>query len=137
MIDLNLMSKNIQSVLENVPGIKVAYDHEPQKLTTFPAATVFFDGFEQTEGTTRRSTVNLRWTIRLYIALNTSDVKTPQFSIREFIVKTIKQFRTDLSLGGSCLYHTISSGDVFVNLEQNNPMLVAELTLTATTEEFM
>lgn len=135
MADLNLMASNIKDILSQVQGINSAYDHEPQSMTTLPAATLYFDSFAQSEATTMRANVVWQWTIRLYIPLNTSDVKDPQIKIRDFIMNTIKQFRQDISLGGTCYYHTITNGDVFALLEQNNPMMVAELTLNATTEE--
>lgn len=135
MTDLNLMATNIKNLLSNVPGIIQAFDHEPQNMTQFPAATLYFDGFGQSEQTTRRNSVNWNWAIRIYIRLNTSDIKQPQMEIRNLIQNTINQFRTDPSLGGSCLYHTINSGDIFALLEQANPMLVAELNLAATTSD--
>ncbi|MDF2791311.1 MAG: hypothetical protein K0S80_4413 [Neobacillus sp.] len=137
MTDLNVMATNIKNILEQVSGIKEAYDHEPQSISQLPAATLFFDSFGLSESTTRRASVNWQWTIRLYIPLNTSDVKAPQLMVRDFIMKTIKQLRTNINLGGSCLYHSINSGDVFVLPEQNNPMMVAELTLSVTTGEDM
>lgn len=137
MADLNVMASNIKNILALVPGIKEAYDHEPQSISQLPAATLFFDSFSLSEATTRRASVEWKWTIRLYIPLNTSDVKLPQMQVREFIMNTIKQLRNDISLRGSCLYHTVSNGEVFAMLDQNNPMMVAELTLTATTEEDM
>jgi hypothetical protein len=135
MVDLSLMATNIKNALSAVTGIKEAFDHEPQSINNLPAATLYFDGFAQVETTTRRSNVNWQWTIRIYIPLNTSDVKLPQIQIRDFILNTIKQLRKDISLNGSCLFHTVSSGDVFALLDQNNPMMIAELTLTATTNE--
>ncbi len=135
MADLNVMATNIKTSLISVAGIKEAYDYEPQGMSQLPAATLFFDSFNQSEATTRRASANWQWTIRLYIPLNTSDVKAPQLQIRNLIMDTIKQLRNDISLGGSCMYHTVNSGDVFALLEQNNPMMVAELTLLATTEE--
>lgn len=137
MADLNLMAEKIKTILAGVPGIMEAFDHEPQSLNNLPAATLYFDGFSQSEKTTRRATVNWQWTIRLYIPLNTSDVKEPQLIIRDFIKNTINQLRMDISLGGTCFFHTISNGEVFVFTEQNNPMYIAELTLAATTEEDM
>jgi hypothetical protein len=136
MVDLNVMASNIKDILSNVPGIKAAYDHEPQAMTHFPAATLYFDSFTQNEATINRSTVNWDWTIRLYIPFNSSDVKTPQMQVRNFVMDTIKQLRTDLSLGGSCLYHTVSNGDIFASLEQTNPMMIAEITLVALTQDF-
>lgn len=137
MADLNVMASKIKDILSLVPGVLMAYDYEPQSISQLPAATLFFDGFTLSEATTRRASVDWKWTIRLYVPLNTSDIKLPQLQVREFIMNTIKQLRNDISLGGSCLYHTVSSGDVFAMLEQNNPMMVAEFSLFATTEESM
>lgn len=135
MVDLNLMAENIRNLLSATPGIVEAFDHEPQSMRNLPAATLFFDGFGQSEQTTRRSNVNWQWAIRLYIPLRTSDIKAPQVELRNLIQSTIKKFRTDISLGGTCFWHSITAGEVFALLEQANPMLVVELTLSATTEE--
>lgn len=137
MADLNVMATNIKNILAQVPGINVAYDHEPQSISSLPAATLYFDSFNQSEKTTMRANVNWQWTIRIYIPLNTSDVNAPQQMVRNLIMNTISELRSDISLGGSCYYHTVSSGEVFALLEQSNPMLVAELSLAATTEENM
>lgn len=134
MTDLNLMAEKIRDILKTVPNIKEAYDYEPQNMN-LPAGTVFFDRFEQSDQTTMRKSVDWSWIIRIYIPIRTSDIKVPQITVRSFIENTIKQFRSDLDLGGTCLYHTITSGEVIALLEQTNPMLVVELFLSATTEE--
>lgn len=135
MTDLNIMASKIRDIVAAVEGIAVAYDHEPQSMTQLPAATLYFDGFSQSDSATRRKSVNWRWVIRLYIPLNSSDVKKPQMDIRNLLINTIKQLRTDPTLGSSCLYHTVSDGDVFVNLDQTTAMMVAEISLLAMTEE--
>jgi hypothetical protein len=135
MIDLDLMGKSIQNVLSDVTGIVKAYDHEPQTMSQFPAATLYFDGFGQTEKTTRRNSLDWNWIIRIYIRLNSSDIQKPQIEIRNLIQNTIKQFRTDPGLAGTCLFHTIGNGEVFTLVDQTNPLMIAELTLTATTQE--
>jgi hypothetical protein len=135
MTDLNIMGTKIKDIVAAVEGIASAYDHEPQSMSQLPAATLYFDGFSQSDSATRRKSVNWRWVIRLYIPLNSSDVTKPQMDIRNLLVNTIKQLRKDPSLGGSCLYHTVSDGDVFVNLDQPTAMMVAELSLLAMTEE--
>lgn len=136
MADLDLMGANIKTVLSDVPGIKEAFDHEPQSMSHLPAATLYFDGFSQAGQTTRRNSVNWNWIVRIYIRLNTSDLKQQQIEIRKLIDLTLKQFRSDHSLGGSCLFNSIGNGEVFALLDQANPMMVAELTLSATTEEY-
>jgi hypothetical protein len=134
MIDLNVMATNIKDKLAKVPGIKQAYDYEPQSMTQFPAATIYFDGFGQDEETTRRSSFDWRWTIRLYTPINVSDIKIPQTEIRKLVQETINHMRKDVTINNSCFYHTISNGEVFAVLDQNNPYMIAELQLVATTE---
>lgn len=136
MADLNVMATNIQTILSRVPGIEQAYDHEPQTMTALPSATLYFDGFNLVEETGGKDSVNWQWTIRIYVPLNTSDVQDPQLKLRNLIMDTIRELRKDLSLGNSCYYHTISNGDVYALIEQTYPMMVAELTLSATTGEF-
>ena len=136
MADLNVMATNIKDILSTVPGIEQAHDHEPQTMTALPSATLYFDGFSLDEKTGGSDSVNWQWTIRLYVPLNTSDVQGPQLKLRNLIMDTIKELRKDISLGNSCYYHTISNGDVFALIEQANPMMVAEMTVVATTGEF-
>lgn len=135
MADLNVMAANIKNILSTVPEIVEAFDYEPQNINQLPAATLFFNGFTQTDQTTRRFSVNWNWVIRLYIPIRVSDIKVPQVQIRSLIESTIKQLRIDPTLGNACLYHTVTAGEVFAMLDQNNPMLIAELELSANTEE--
>lgn len=136
MADLNSMASNIKDILSLVDGIKEAFDYEPQNMTNLPAATLFFNGFSQAEQTTRRKTVNWQWVIRIYVPIRVSDIKVPQLDVRSLVENTIKQLRIDLSLGGTCLYNEVNAGEVFALLDQNNPMLIAELELNAITEEY-
>lgn len=136
-VDLNKMASNIKDILSSVDGIISAFDHEPQNISALPAATLYFDNFAQSETTTRRASVNWNWTVRIYIDLNTSDLASTQLSLRNLITNTLKQLRANVNLKGSCLYHTVTNGDVFNILNVNRPMMVAELTLSATTEESM
>lgn len=135
MTDLNLMGTNIKTILGAVPGILESFDHEPQSMNQLPAATLYWDGFSQNDQASRRKSVNWVWIIRIYVPIRTSNVKKPQDDIRNFVKNAIKQLRADPSLGSSCLYHKVNNGDVFALLDQNNPLLVAELTLEATTNE--
>lgn len=136
MVDLNLMAQQIKTILANVPGIQEAFDYEPETIHNLPAVTLFFDGFSQTQATTRRTEVGWQWSVRIYIPIDTSDIEGPQRILRTLLQDTLKQLRDNLTLNGSCLYHTVSAGDVVALLEQTNPLMVAELTLLATTEEY-
>lgn len=134
-VDLNDMGSKIKTILSGVSGILSAFDHEPQNINSLPAVTLYFDSFNQTDATMGRKSVDWKWTIRIYIDLNTSDLQSTQLTLRNLITGTLKQLRANINLNGSCLYHTVSNGDVFNILNANRPMMVAELTLTATTEE--
>lgn len=136
-VDLNDMATNIETILKSVPGIVSTFDYEPQNLQLLPAATLYFDSFAQTELTTRRAQVGWKWTIRLYIDLNTSDLEGTQKSLRDLISNTLKQLRNNISLNSSCLFHTVANGDVYVMLNKDRPQMAAELELVATTEESM
>jgi hypothetical protein len=135
MADPELMAQHIKTILSKVPGIKSSFDHEPQSMNILPAATIYFDGFGQVENTTMRKEVNWRWIIRIYIPIRTSDIRAPQVEVRKLTKDTLSTFSQNPTLNGSCLYHTISDGDIFAMMEQTNPMMVAELTLAATTKE--
>lgn len=134
-VDLNNMASNIQSLLSGVPGIAAAYDVEPQQLNTMPAATLYFDSFQEREETLGRLSYDWRWTIRIYVQVNTSDIRTPQTTLRTLITNTLLKLRQNLTLNNTCMYSSAESGDVYNILNVTNPMLVAEITLTATTQE--
>lgn len=136
-VNLNNMASNIKDILSGVNGIISAFDHEPQNISALPAVTLYFDSFNQNEATTRRVSVDWKWTVRIYIDLNTSDIQGSQTQLRDLITNTLIQLRANINLKGSCLYHTVANGDVFTILNVNKPMMVGELTLIATTEESM
>lgn len=134
-LDLNAMAVNVKTLLASVPGIASAYEYEPQNLGALPAATLYFDGFEGQEATIGKIRYGWRWTIRIYIPINTSDVSAPQLTTRQLTKDVIAQLRSNLTLLGSCMYCTVYTGDIYNILSQTNPMMVIELNLVATTEE--
>lgn len=133
MADLTLIESNIVSTLQNVTLFKKVYDHEPMNINSLPAATLYFDGFGQGDQANRSKSVNWRWIVRLYVSLK--DAKKAQDDLKTLILESTKQLRENPDLGGSCLYHTVASGEVFVNTSQNNPQLMAELQFEAITNE--
>jgi hypothetical protein len=134
MADLKLIESNVVSTLQNVKGFNKVWDHERLDIGSLPAATLWFDGFGQDDEAGRRNSVSWRWTIRIYVSLHT-DAEKSQNELKDLIIKSMDQLRQNPRLGGSCLFHTIGSGDVFVALDQNNPQLMGELNLVATTRE--
>jgi hypothetical protein len=133
--DLEVMSEKIKDIVSGAPSIKVAYDHEPKSITSFPAATLFWDGFSQSDEASHRKSVSWNWIIRIYIPLNTSDIRIPQTQIKRAVVEVLNHLRKNPSLNGSCLYHSVSNGDVNALTDLNKPLLVADLTLGAITNE--
>lgn len=136
-VDLNNMAANIQSILAGVSGVEIAYDHEPQNLQTLPAATVYFDSFSEREETMSRLQYEWKWSIRIYIPISVSDVGPAQLQIRTITTAALLAFRTQagLTLNGSCMFSSISAGDIYNVIAVTNPMMVSELTLVATTQE--
>lgn len=136
-VDLNVMATNIQSILSGVAGVAIAYDHEPQNLQQLPAATVYFDSFTEREETMGRLQYEWKWTIRIYVPISVSDVGPGQLQVRTITTAALLAFRTraNLSLNGSCMFSSISAGDIYNVLSVSSPMMVAEFTLVATTQE--
>jgi hypothetical protein len=133
MTDLKLIESNIVSTLQAVASLNKVYDHEPMDIRSIPAATLFFDGFGQNDEASRRKSVSWRWVVRLYVPLR--DAEQAQNDIKSLIVDSMAELRKSPTLGGLCLFHTVASGEVFVAMDQNNPQLMAELRLEATTQE--
>lgn len=133
MADLELIESNVVSNLKNITDLKAIYDHEPKNMPSLPAATLFFDGFEQDEASIRSKRVNWRWVVRVYVRLYDAD--QAQSDIKNLIQSVRKELAKDPRLGASCDFHAITRGEVFASLDQNNVHMMAELTLTATTTE--
>lgn len=133
MADLDLIEQNIVSNLKKVTEFKNVYDHEPKSLSPLPAATIFFDGFEQSDQASRRKTVDWRWTLRVYVRIQ--DAEQAQSDIKKLMVDVRKALASDPTLGGNCNFNTIRRGEVFVSTDQNNVHIMGDMTLTANTYE--
>lgn len=133
MADLDLIESNVVANLATITALKVRYTYEPSKLPQLPAQTMFFDGFESNDVASRRERVAWRWILRLYVPLR--DAEKAQIDMKSLMVNVRKELAKDRSLGGSCLFHRIRTGDVYVDLDQNNPHLMGEMVLEATTDE--
>jgi hypothetical protein len=133
---MNLLKSIETSIVNNlklVPAIKSVFDHEPKGITQLPAATMFFDGFSESDQASRRKTINWRWDIRIYIPIR--DEERAQNEIKEILLATMSQLRKDPTLGNTCLYQSVASGEIFVVAEQNKAHMMTELQLVAVTYE--
>lgn len=133
MADLKLIETNIVSTLQLVTELQKVYDHEPKSLIALPAATLFFDGFGQQDQANRRKTVNWRWVVRLYVKLG--EAEKAQNDLKTLVINTLNRLRSNPTLGSSCLFHNVTNGEIHVMMDQNNPHLIAEMFLEATTHE--
>jgi hypothetical protein len=133
MVDLDLIEAAIVSNLSRITALKKVYDHEPKSMPQLPAATLFFDGFQQTDGASRRKSVSWRYTIRVYVKLH--DVVKAQADIKNLVVNARKELAKDPMLGDNCLFQTIQNGEIYLLDDKDNPHLMAEMTLIATTDE--
>lgn len=134
-VDLNNMATQIKTILAGVSGVAAAFDYEPQELNQLPATTLYFDGFTGEEITMQRIRYTWRWTIRLYIPINTTDISSPQQSLRTLTTNILMALRANIQLNETALYSTVSAGNVSYIAGQTNTMLENEITLEVTTEE--
>jgi hypothetical protein len=134
MADLDLIESNVVKNLQAITALKKVYDHEPKNMPVLPAATLFFDGFGQDDSSSRSKRVDWRWVLRIYIRLH--DAEQAQSEIKSLISNARKELAKDPTLGGSCDFQSLTRGEVFASLDQNNVHLMAELTLTVQTTEY-
>jgi hypothetical protein len=126
MADIKPIEANIVSTLEQVTGFKKVYDHEPKTLTP-PAATLYFDGFSQADTASRRKKVTWRWFVRIYVALQ--DPVKAQDEIKILVNDSLDRLAANPQLGGTVKFHNVTNGEIYVALDQNNPQMIAEMTL--------
>lgn len=134
-VDLNNMATQIKTILAGVSGIAATFEYEPQNMPQLPAATLYFDGFTGQEETMGRIQYDWKWSIRLYVPLNTSDIKTPQLTTRTLVMGVLQALRANIQLNGSALLSSVNAGDISTILDVNNPLMITEFTLIATTQE--
>jgi hypothetical protein len=133
MADLDLIEAAIVSNLSRITALKKVYDHEPKSMPQLPAATLFFDGFSQSDEASRRKRVNWRWVIRFYVSLQ--DAEKAQNEAKNIVLNARKELSKDPTLGNNCIFQEIANGEIYVALDQNNPHLMGEMTLIAQVEE--
>lgn len=133
MADLDLIEAAIVNNLSRVTTLKKVYDHEPKSMPQLPAATLFFDGFNQSDEASRRKRINWRWIIRFYVPLQ--DAEKAQNEVKNIVLNARKELAKDPTLGETCLFQEIANGEIYVALDQNNPHLMGEMTIVVQVEE--
>lgn len=119
----------IVEVLQGIPDIKKVHNPEPTRLDTFPAATLFFEGFTQEQGGFSQHTVTWRWIIRLYLLMQ--DERKAQTDGKQLVQKVADALRRDITLGGTCLMSLLREGSVSVVDTNSSRFLLWELVFEA------
>lgn len=132
-MDFTVIEGKIVENLKKVSDLKSVYDHEPKSLTTLPAATLFFDGFDQDDIATRQKRVNWRWTVRVYVRVQ--DAEQAQSQMKKLVKSIRETMAMDPTLGGTCLFQMFERAEIFVSSDQTNVHMVAEMPLIVATNE--
>ncbi len=133
MNNIAAIEEQIVAVLQTVTELRAVYDHEPLEVSDLPAASIFYAGFSCEDLTVKSQQTSENWVLRLYVRLQ--DAELAQDEMKVLIPKVREAIRQNPSLNNTCLYNELKRGDVFAVVDANNPQLVAELHLSAITEE--
>lgn len=134
MPTIEQIEPKIVSTLQLVPEFKRVYNHEPKDLGATPAATMYFDGFGQTDGTSRRKNRTFRWIIRVYVPLQ--DQTKAQAEIKLIVQAVMDRLAANLDLDGTVTKHNLVSGEVYAAMDQSNPCMIAEMTMEAEVQHY-
>lgn len=128
-MSVEAIEAKIVEVLQSIPDIKKVYNPEPARLDTFPAATLFFEGFTQERGGFGQHTVTWRWIIRLYLLMQ--DERKAQTDGKQLVQKVADALRRDITIGGTCLMSLLREGSVSVVDTNSSRFLLWELVFEA------
>lgn len=125
----------IVAILNTVTELNWVKDHEPEQVEKFPAATLFYSGFEQ-KGAGKISTeTTYRWIVRLYVRFRSKKPNDSWDDLKALVPDVLTKFRNDPSLNSTCSYSLVESGEVFFLPNKKNPQLMIELNLWALKQE--
>lgn len=134
MTSISAIETQITGVLSEITDFKTVLDYEPMEITTLPAATSFYTGFNLTDATVPNvQRVTHRWAVRVYVLLQ--DAKTAQDEIKSLIPKVVSAFKANRSLTSTCEFSILTGCEVGVILDQNKAQIVADFTLEAQIRE--
>jgi hypothetical protein len=135
MNNIATIETEISKILATITEFKKVYTYEPMEIFELPAASIFYSGFDSNDQSMPNSQeVSENWILRIYVKLD--DAKTAQDAMKTLIPKARDAFRKNRGLSGACLYTLLDKGEVFAVMDKNNAQLIAELHLSAITEEY-
>jgi hypothetical protein len=133
MANLANIRTQLKTVLEETGHFQKVFAYEPNRFAQLPAASIFFDGFEQSPRTFESFEVRWRFVIRIYSLIH--DAEKSQQDMDLFVHDVIDQLRANFDLGGTAFLTEVASGDIFVSLDKNTPHLMAEIGVVVITHE--
>lgn len=125
------VSAAIKTLLLTCPSLAVVYDHEPDELEQYPAATITASG--QPDNVFRSTSQNLRtiaFTVRLYFPTPNGRDQAAETQIRATLDEVNAVFDTHSTLNGTCDYAEPLTGSI-LDADREVPTKVAELTIQA------
>lgn len=131
--DIPAIENKIEAILNTVSDLKFVRKYEPSKLDSLPAATLFYDGFEQKIIAVKNFGITHKWILRVYVALN--DAKRAQDDIKSLIGDILTAFKSDVKFGDTVLFGRIISGNVGALTQKEKPQMVVEMNIEAWYEE--
>jgi hypothetical protein len=111
-MSVELIETALVGKLSTISLLKKVHEVEPKRLDTLPAATLYFEGFDQKRETFGKHRINWRWILRVYLQL--SDEKKAQKDMKELVQSILSKWREDTSLGGSCINSLMTTSEIVV-----------------------
>lgn len=133
MANLANIRLQMKSVLEGTNHFQSVFAYEPNRFTSLPTATIFFDGFEQTPRTFESFEVRWRFVVRIYVQLH--DAEKAQKDLDAYVHDVIDHLRANPSLNGAAFLNEVTNGGVFLSADTNTPHLMAEIGVIVITHE--
>ena len=130
--------KTIETAIVNLittqcPALNTILGYEPKIIPQLPSATLWYDGFDQTQTEAVSYTINHRWILKVIVRLN--DAQIAQDELKALIKSILSAFKSDLNLTRTVLKEVVPSGLVGTILDRNNPVLICNFNITTMTEE--
>ncbi|GAB7388995.1 hypothetical protein BSNK01_28330 [Bacillaceae bacterium] len=128
-MSVEAIETKIVEALQSIPGIKKVHNPEPVRLDSYPAATLFFEGFAQERSGFSQHTATWRWIIRLYLLMQ--DERKAQTDGKQLVQHVAETLRQDITLGGVCLSSLLREGSASVVTTETSRFLMWELVFEA------
>jgi hypothetical protein len=121
----------IKTTLETIATFEKVHKYEPKRFDILPAASIFFDGFEQRDLSIANNEATYRFMVR--VAIQLQDEEDAQIELDDLVESVITTVAADRGLGTTGQFYNalVTTGDVLVIQNHNNAQMVAELSITA------